>query len=153
MIVLFYHLDTENGHIIVLSNNIRFLHVFKITDDEVPPPLNLKDWEIVDCPKSILMANIPANEEAVMVDWNEPRAVSASGQSFEVTKSHTPMSSFPWGGTDVVYTVRAADGRSEECRFTILITPGTGKCLFMKLSQMYPLPIHDYKGSLCKMQT
>ena len=63
-----------------------------------------------------------------MVMWNEPTAVGRTGLSFTMFKTHTPGEGFPVGGTEVIYRFTASDGTQDECRFSIVISQGRGKC-------------------------
>ncbi|XP_072031150.1 hyalin-like isoform X2 [Amphiura filiformis] len=96
-----------------------------VITDENPIEIIENDWEIINCPASTIMANIPPNENSVMVMWNEPTAVSRSGrQTISSSKNYSPMSGFPVGGTEVIYQFTASDGTQDECRFTIFISQG-----------------------------
>ena len=85
---------------------------------------------ISNCPND-LRVDVPPGTLGGQVTWPEPTATDDSGVSPFVSRSHTPMSLFTVGTTNVRYTFSDQAGNVAVCSFDVVVV---GKNNFMYLS-------------------
>ncbi|XP_030831233.1 mucin-17 isoform X5 [Strongylocentrotus purpuratus] len=82
--------------------------------------IDVTDPMLVGCPSGATGMLLPGQSQTT-VTWNPPTSSDNSGQSTQ-TSTYSPPASFPFGNTQVTYTVTDDAGNSAMCTFTVTVT-------------------------------
>ncbi|XP_072051832.1 uncharacterized protein [Amphiura filiformis] len=110
--------DTEVSYFFTDDANNEATCTFTVsvfaTGDTQPP-------NVFNCPMDIIRT-LPAGQTSAVIDWIEPTATDNSGQVPNRVSSHTPLSVFNVGTTQVVYTFTDASNNQATCTFSVQLS-------------------------------